>query len=74
MQKFKLDICYKLKKEYIIPDTLNCLASINVGLANPSYSELNELFTYNMTFIEIHFILILQILVKYKAEAYWLRL
>lgn len=74
LQQFKLDVRYKPEKELIIPDVLSRLASANIGQTNPSYSELDTLFTYNTTLVEICSELISRILTGYKANKYWLRL
>ena len=70
LQQFKLDVRHKPGKEHIIPDALSQLASANVGQANPSYSELDALFTYNTTLVEIHPELISRILAGYEADDY----
>lgn len=53
---------------------LNRLANTNVSCTNPSYSELDALFIYNMTLVEIHFNLILKILADYENDKYWVYL
>lgn len=68
LQQFKLDVCHKPRKEHIISDGLSQLASTNIGQANPFYSELDVLFTYNIIFIEIRPKLILRISAGYKAD------
>ena len=73
LQQFKLDVRLKSGKEHIIPDALSRVASANVGQADPSYSELDALFTYNTTLVEIHPELILRILAGYKTDNYWSR-
>lgn len=70
LQQFKLDVCHKPGKEHIIPDALSQLASVNIGQADPSYSELDVLFIYNTTLIEIHPKLISRILARYEADNY----
>lgn len=74
LQQFKLDIRHKPGKEHTIPDALNQLASANVGQVDPCYSELNALFTYNTTLVEIRPELISRILAGYAADDYWSRL
>ena len=74
LQQFKLDVRLKPGKEHIIPDALSRLASANVGQADPSYSELDAMFTYNTTLVEIHPELISRILAGYEADDYWSRL
>lgn len=73
LQQFRLDVRHKPGKEHIILDALSCLASINVGCIDPSYSELDAFFTYNTTLIEIHPSLFLRILAGYEDDKYWAR-
>ena len=74
LQRFRLDVRYKPGKKHIIPHALSHLASINVGCANASHSELDVLFTYNATLIKIHADLISRILAGYEDDEYWARL
>ena len=74
LQQFRLDIWHKSGKKHIIPDVLSRLASINVGCSDPSHSELDVMFTYNTTIIEIHPNLISRILAWYEDDEYWARL
>lgn len=74
LQQLKMNVQHKLSKEHIIRDTLSCLASTNVGCVDPSYSELNTLFMYNMTLVKIHPGLVLRILADYEDNKYWARL
>lgn len=71
LQQFKLDVRHKPGKEHIIPDVLSRLASTNVGQTNPSYSELDVLFVYNTTLVEIYPDLLSKILAGYNADAWW---
>lgn len=73
LQRFKLNIWHKFDKKHIIFNALNHLANTNVSYMNFFYSELNILFTYNITFIEIYPILISTNLASYKADKYWAR-
>lgn len=73
-QQFKLDVRHKLSKEHIIPDALSRFASINTYHSDPQHSELDALFTYNATFVEIHLVLVSQILAGYRADPWWERL
>ena len=55
LRQFHLDVKYKLGKEYIIPDALLCLPSINYNVVSTklnNYSKLDVLFT--ATLIEIN--------------------
>lgn len=74
LQQFKLDVRHKPEKAHIIPDALSRLASVNVGQADLSYSELDTLFAYSTTLVEIHPELISRIFAGYKANDYWSRL
>lgn len=52
---FCLIIWHKLGKEHIALDVLNKLSSINVNSPGDSYhSELDVLFTYNTTLVELN--------------------
>lgn len=68
LQQFKLEVRHKPGKEHIIPDALSRLASSNRGHADPQYSELNALFTYSTTLVELHPTLISRILAGYEAD------
>lgn len=68
LQQFKLDVCHKLDKEHIILDALSRLASSNIGPIELSYLELNAFYICNTTLIEIHLILIFQILAEYNSN------
>ena len=74
LQQFKLDVRHKPGKEHIIPDTLSRLASSNIGTIEPSYSELDALFFYNTTLVEIYPTLVSRIIAGYNADAWWSRL
>lgn len=74
LQQFRLDVRHKPGKEHIISDALSRLASTNVGCSDASHSELDTLFTYNTTLIEIHPDLISRILARYEDDKYWARL
>ena len=68
--QFKLNVRHKLGKKHIIPDALSQLASANISQANPSYSKLDTLFTYNTTFVEICLELMSRILAGYEDDDY----
>ena len=74
LQQFRLDLRHKPGKEHIIPDALSRLASTNVGCSDASHSELDALFTYNSTLIEIQPDLVSRILAGYEDDEYWARL
>lgn len=75
-QFFKLEIRHKPSKEYIVPDALSRFASANTNLSSfdPEYSELDTLFTYITTLVDIHPDLIKRIINDYKANEWWSRL
>lgn len=73
LQQFRLDVRHKPGKEHIIPDALSRLASTNVGCSDAFHSELDALFTYNATLIEIYSNLISMILAEYEDDKYWAR-
>ena len=74
LQQFKLDVRHKPGKEHIIWDALTRLATSNIGTAEPFYLELDALFLYNTTLVEIHLTLVLRIIAGYNADACWSRL
>ena len=74
LQQFKLDVRHKPGKEHISPNPLSRLASANVGCTDPSYFELDALFTYNTTVIKIYLGLVSRILAGYEDDEYWARL
>lgn len=74
LQQFKLDVCYKLNKEHIIPDALSQFASTNTYQADLQHLELDALFTYNATLVKIYLILVSQILAGYKMDPWLARL
>lgn len=53
LQQFCLVVRHKPGKEYIIPDALSELASANCAGHDDFYSELDALFTYDTTLVEI---------------------
>lgn len=68
LQQFLLVVQHKLSKKYIIPDALSRLASASHTRHNEVYSELNALFTYYATLVEINPNLIQRILNCYLAD------
>ena len=68
LQQFKLNVYYKLDKEYIILNALSRLTNANIGHADSHYSELNALFTYSTMLAKLHLALVSQILAGYKAD------
>ncbi len=74
LQQSKLDVWYKPGKEHIIPNVLSRLASANIRYLDPLYSELDVLFTYNITLVEMHPAMMSRILASYKTDAWWAQL
>lgn len=72
----KLEIRHKPGKEHIVPNALSCLASANTNLPSldQEYSELDALFTYTTTLVDIHPDLIKRIIDGYKADEWWSKL
>ncbi len=68
LQQFRLVVRHKPGKEHIIPDALSRLASANRAGHNKVYSELDALFTYHTTLVEISPDLIKRILDGYLAD------
>lgn len=71
LHQFKLDVQYKSDKEHIVSDALNRLASTNGGCTDPSYFELDALFTYNTPSIKIYLSLVSKILASYEDDEHW---
>lgn len=59
---------HKPGKEHIIPDALSRLASANDAGHDASYSELDALFVYHRTLVEINPDLVARILKCYAAD------
>ena len=68
LRQFRLVVHYKPGKEHIIPDALSRLASANCARHNKAYFELDTLFTYNVTLMEISPDLIKRILDGYLTN------
>ena len=71
LQQFKLDIRHKSSKEHIIPNALSRLASAITRHPDPQHSELDALFTYNITLVEMHLALVSRIMAGYQADPWW---
>lgn len=71
LQQFKLDIHYKPGKKHIIPDAWSRLANSNIDITEPSYLEVDTLYIYNTTLIEIHPNLVSWILAGYNSDLWW---
>lgn len=74
LQQFRLDVGHKPEKEHIIPNALSHLANATPTPTDPYYSELDALYIYNTTLIEIHPHLISRILAGYDSDLWWARL
>lgn len=72
-QQFRLVVCHKLGQEHIIPDGLSRLASANRAIYKKVYSELDALFIYYATLVEISPKLIKHILDDYLADDQWVK-
>lgn len=73
LQPFCLVVRYKPGKEHIIPDALSRLASANHSGYDEVYSELDTLFTYHATLVEISPDMIKRILDGYLANDWWVK-
>lgn len=52
LQRFELDVRYKLKKRNVVSDALSRLASTNtIYFASPNYAKLDALYAYDYTII-----------------------
>lgn len=74
LQQFRFDVRHKSGKEYIISNALSCLANATPTPTDPHYSELDALYIYNITLIEIHPYLVSRILAGYNSNPWWARL
>lgn len=62
LRGFRLVVRHKPGKEHVIPDALSRLASANTDLpSDPEHSELDVLFVYTATLVELSPILLKQI-------------
>lgn len=62
---------HKPGKEQIIPDVLNRLVNTNRARHNDLYSELDALFTYHASLVEISLDLVRRILDGYLTDDWW---
>ena len=72
-RQFRLVVRHKPGKEHIIPDALSRLASANNTFQDDEYSELDSLFAYHTTLVEINPDLVKRILDGYAADSWWAR-
>ncbi len=70
------EISHKHVKAHIVPAASSCLASANPNLSSldPEYSELDALFTYTTTLVDIHSYLIKRIIDSNQDDECWLKL
>ena len=68
LQQFRLDVRHKPEKKNIVPDALSRLANANSSSTDARHSELDALFLYNTTLVEIYPTLVSQILASYDAD------
>lgn len=69
LRHFRLVVRHKPGKEHIIPDVLSRLASANNTICNNEYFELDSLFTYHITLMEINLDLVKCILDGYASNS-----
>ena len=67
-QQFCLVVYHKLRKKYIVLDTLSMLATANRARYNHHYSKLNALLTYQAILVEISSDLVKRIFDSYLAN------
>lgn len=68
LRQFHLIVRHKSGKEHIIPDALNRRASANNLGYDPKYSELDALFVYHITLVQINPDLVKRILDGYISD------
>ncbi len=68
LRQFHLIVRHKLGKEHIIPDALSRLACANNSGHDPEYSELDVLFVYYTTLMQINLDLVKRILDGYTSN------
>ena len=71
LRQFRLIVWHKPGKEHIIPDALSKLASANNSGHDPKYSELDALFVYHTTLVQINPDLVKRILNGYTFDKWW---
>lgn len=71
LKQFHLIVQHKPGKEHIIPNTLSRLASANNSDHDPEYAELDALFLYHTTLVQISPDLIKRILDGYTSDKWW---
>ena len=74
LNQFNLNIKYKSKKDHIISNALSRLASVNIELLSKKHSELNILYTYNTTLIEMFEKFRKKIIEDYEKNPIWKRI
>ncbi len=74
LRQFHLIVRHKPGKEHIIPDALSRLASANNSGHDPEYSELDVLFVYHTTLVQINPDLVKCILNGYTSDEWWFKI
>lgn len=70
--EFQLTVCHKPGKEHMVLDVLNRLASANTNLpSNLDHSELDFLFAYTTTLIQLKPTLFQKIISGYQKDEWW---
>ena len=70
LRQFRLVVRHKPGKEHIIPDLLSRLASANNTFQDDEYLELDSLFAYHITLVEINPDLVKRILDGYAVDSW----
>lgn len=70
LHQFRLLMRHKSGKEYIILDALSKLAGAKNTTHNNKYSELDSLFVYHITLVEINLNLVKHILDGYVSDSW----
>ena len=73
LRQFYMIVRHKSGKELIIPDALSRLASTNSSGHDPEYAELDALFVYHTTLVQINSDLVKCILDGYTSDEWWSR-
>ena len=71
LSQFNLNIRYKFDKNHIMFDALSRLANLNTETCSSEHSELNILFTYNATLVELFDQFYDKILKSYFENSVW---
>ena len=74
LNQFNLNIRYKSRKNHIVSNALSRLASANIELLSKEHFELNVLYTYNTTLIEMFEKFRKKIIENYNKNSIWKRI